>query len=188
MHMNSHTAKNSPSVAPFLRPCSSTHSLSLTLSLSRALSLMASSRDAVSVTDWRKLCFPLRILLKKTHEFTRVKRRESPLFRLKGLNKGNLSMNSMSSCGFLNMATTGDFDPLNATIPATKVEITVSCRWGTFTYSSHLYAQLPFIDNPPDVLINNLETTQYYAWHFGTKPVYNLVYLQNVLRMCVNVV
>ncbi|KAK7149423.1 hypothetical protein R3I94_008919 [Phoxinus phoxinus] len=26
------------------------------------------------------------------------------------------------------MATTGDFDPLNATIPATKVEITVSCR------------------------------------------------------------
>ncbi|XP_059367459.1 copine-8 [Carassius carassius] len=37
-------------------------------------------------------------------------------------------MNGMSSCGFLNMATTGDFDPLNATIPATKVEITVSCR------------------------------------------------------------
>ncbi|XP_056603916.1 copine-8 isoform X1 [Triplophysa dalaica] len=37
-------------------------------------------------------------------------------------------MNTMSSCGFLNMATTGDFDPLNATIPATKVEITVSCR------------------------------------------------------------
>ncbi|XP_042601923.1 copine-8-like [Cyprinus carpio] len=34
----------------------------------------------------------------------------------------------MSSCGFLNMATIGDFDPLNATIPATKVEITVSCR------------------------------------------------------------
>ncbi|XP_069012767.1 copine-8 [Embiotoca jacksoni] len=29
---------------------------------------------------------------------------------------------------FLNMATIGDFDPLNATIPATKVEITVSCR------------------------------------------------------------
>ncbi|XP_051544684.1 copine-8-like isoform X2 [Myxocyprinus asiaticus] len=37
-------------------------------------------------------------------------------------------MNSMNSCGFLNMATIGDFDPLNATIPATKVEITVSCR------------------------------------------------------------
>ncbi|XP_043092656.1 copine-8 isoform X2 [Puntigrus tetrazona] len=37
-------------------------------------------------------------------------------------------MNSMSSCGFLNMATIGEFDPLNATIPATKVEITVSCR------------------------------------------------------------
>ncbi|XP_051547540.1 copine-8-like [Myxocyprinus asiaticus] len=34
----------------------------------------------------------------------------------------------MNSCGFLNMATIGDFDPLNATIPATKVEITVSCR------------------------------------------------------------
>uniref|UniRef100_A0A673IFI8 Copine-8-like n=1 Tax=Sinocyclocheilus rhinocerous TaxID=307959 RepID=A0A673IFI8_9TELE len=34
----------------------------------------------------------------------------------------------MSSCGFLNMATIGEFDPLNATIPATKVEITVSCR------------------------------------------------------------
>ncbi|XP_016107886.1 copine-8 [Sinocyclocheilus grahami] len=34
----------------------------------------------------------------------------------------------MSSCGFLNMATIGDFDPLSATIPATKVEITVSCR------------------------------------------------------------
>uniref|UniRef100_A0A672L4M4 Copine 8 n=1 Tax=Sinocyclocheilus grahami TaxID=75366 RepID=A0A672L4M4_SINGR len=32
----------------------------------------------------------------------------------------------MSSCGFLNMATIGDFDPLSATIPATKVEITVS--------------------------------------------------------------
>ncbi|XP_036373601.1 copine-8-like [Megalops cyprinoides] len=29
---------------------------------------------------------------------------------------------------FLNMATIGDFDPLNANIPATKVEITVSCR------------------------------------------------------------
>ncbi|XP_055045744.1 copine-8 [Misgurnus anguillicaudatus] len=37
-------------------------------------------------------------------------------------------MNSTSSCGFLNMATIGDFDPLSATIPATKVEITVSCR------------------------------------------------------------
>lgn len=29
---------------------------------------------------------------------------------------------------FPNMATIGDFDPLNASIPATKVEITVSCR------------------------------------------------------------
>ncbi|KAJ8269057.1 hypothetical protein COCON_G00116640 [Conger conger] len=29
---------------------------------------------------------------------------------------------------FMNMATIGDFDPLNANIPATKVEITVSCR------------------------------------------------------------
>ncbi|XP_064199065.1 copine-8 isoform X1 [Anguilla rostrata] len=29
---------------------------------------------------------------------------------------------------FLNMASIGDFDPLNANIPATKVEITVSCR------------------------------------------------------------
>uniref|UniRef100_A0A8C5CEK6 Copine 8 n=1 Tax=Gadus morhua TaxID=8049 RepID=A0A8C5CEK6_GADMO len=29
---------------------------------------------------------------------------------------------------FLNMASIGDFDPLNAAIPATKVEITVSCR------------------------------------------------------------
>uniref|UniRef100_A0A671QZ59 Copine-8-like n=1 Tax=Sinocyclocheilus anshuiensis TaxID=1608454 RepID=A0A671QZ59_9TELE len=32
----------------------------------------------------------------------------------------------MSSCGFLNMATIGNFDPLSATIPATKIEITVS--------------------------------------------------------------
>ncbi|XP_076008329.1 copine-8 isoform X1 [Genypterus blacodes] len=29
---------------------------------------------------------------------------------------------------FVNMASIGDFDPLNASIPATKVEITVSCR------------------------------------------------------------
>ncbi|XP_074482173.1 copine-8 [Sebastes fasciatus] len=29
---------------------------------------------------------------------------------------------------YLNMASIGDFDPLNASIPATKVEITVSCR------------------------------------------------------------
>uniref|UniRef100_A0A8D3BT49 Copine-8-like n=1 Tax=Scophthalmus maximus TaxID=52904 RepID=A0A8D3BT49_SCOMX len=29
---------------------------------------------------------------------------------------------------FVNMASTGNFDPLNASIPATKVEITVSCR------------------------------------------------------------
>ncbi|XP_077450590.1 copine-8 isoform X2 [Stigmatopora argus] len=29
---------------------------------------------------------------------------------------------------FLNMASIGDFDPLNASLPATKVEITVSCR------------------------------------------------------------
>lgn len=29
---------------------------------------------------------------------------------------------------FLNMASIGEFDPLNASIPATKVEITVSCR------------------------------------------------------------
>nr|XP_020456973.1 copine-8 [Monopterus albus] len=29
---------------------------------------------------------------------------------------------------FISMASIGDFDPLNATIPATKVEITVSCR------------------------------------------------------------
>ncbi|XP_050963128.1 copine-8 [Labeo rohita] len=64
-----------------------------------------------------------------THEFSRVKRRMvSSLFRLNGLKKTNLIMNSMSSCGFLNMATIGEFDPLNATIPATKVEITVSCR------------------------------------------------------------
>ncbi|XP_058273258.1 copine-8 isoform X1 [Hemibagrus wyckioides] len=34
----------------------------------------------------------------------------------------------MSSSSFVNMATIGDFDPLNATVPATKVEITVSCR------------------------------------------------------------
>ncbi|KAL3058035.1 hypothetical protein OYC64_010251 [Pagothenia borchgrevinki] len=26
------------------------------------------------------------------------------------------------------MATIGDFDPLNSTVPATKIEITVSCR------------------------------------------------------------
>lgn len=29
---------------------------------------------------------------------------------------------------YLNMASIGEFDPLNASIPATKVEITVSCR------------------------------------------------------------
>ncbi|XP_037395865.1 copine-8 isoform X3 [Pygocentrus nattereri] len=34
----------------------------------------------------------------------------------------------MNSSSFLNMAAIGDFDPLSATIPATKVEITVSCR------------------------------------------------------------
>ncbi|KAK3518085.1 hypothetical protein QTP70_033307 [Hemibagrus guttatus] len=34
----------------------------------------------------------------------------------------------MSSSSFVNMATIGDFDPLNASVPATKVEITVSCR------------------------------------------------------------
>ncbi|KAM9467528.1 LOW QUALITY PROTEIN: copine-8 [Clarias gariepinus] len=34
----------------------------------------------------------------------------------------------MSSSSFVNMATLGDFDALNATVPATKVEITVSCR------------------------------------------------------------
>uniref|UniRef100_A0A8B9JBA3 Copine 8 n=1 Tax=Astyanax mexicanus TaxID=7994 RepID=A0A8B9JBA3_ASTMX len=34
----------------------------------------------------------------------------------------------MNSSSFLNMAAIGDFDPLSAAIPATKVEITVSCR------------------------------------------------------------
>ncbi|KAI5617795.1 copine-8 [Silurus asotus] len=34
----------------------------------------------------------------------------------------------MSSSSFANMATIGDFDPLNTAVPATKVEITVSCR------------------------------------------------------------
>uniref|UniRef100_A0A8C8D5G6 C2 domain-containing protein n=1 Tax=Oncorhynchus tshawytscha TaxID=74940 RepID=A0A8C8D5G6_ONCTS len=35
----------------------------------------------------------------------------------------------MNNCNsFVNMASIGDFDPLNASIPATKVEITVSCR------------------------------------------------------------
>ncbi|KAF7694059.1 copine-8 [Silurus meridionalis] len=34
----------------------------------------------------------------------------------------------MSSSSFVNMATIGDFDPLNTAVPATKVEITVSCR------------------------------------------------------------
>lgn len=29
---------------------------------------------------------------------------------------------------FMNMASIGEFDPLTAAIPATKVEITVSCR------------------------------------------------------------
>uniref|UniRef100_W5KD96 Copine-8 n=1 Tax=Astyanax mexicanus TaxID=7994 RepID=W5KD96_ASTMX len=35
---------------------------------------------------------------------------------------------AMNSSSFLNMAAIGDFDPLSAAIPATKVEITVSCR------------------------------------------------------------
>lgn len=35
---------------------------------------------------------------------------------------------AMMNNSFLNMASIGDFDPLNASIPATKVEITVSCR------------------------------------------------------------
>uniref|UniRef100_A0AAY4CLV0 Copine 8 n=1 Tax=Denticeps clupeoides TaxID=299321 RepID=A0AAY4CLV0_9TELE len=34
----------------------------------------------------------------------------------------------MNSGSFLNMASIGDFDPLNAAVPATKVEMTVSCR------------------------------------------------------------
>ncbi|XP_027876266.1 copine-8 isoform X1 [Xiphophorus couchianus] len=49
---------------------------------------------------------------------------------------------------FLNMASIGDFDPLNSSIPATKVEITVSCRnlldMDTFSKSDPicvLYAQ-----------------------------------------------
>lgn len=33
------------------------------------------------------------------------------------------------------MATIGDFDPLNSTVPATKIEITVSCRWAPQTCS-----------------------------------------------------
>uniref|UniRef100_A0A671QZ49 Copine-8-like n=1 Tax=Sinocyclocheilus anshuiensis TaxID=1608454 RepID=A0A671QZ49_9TELE len=44
----------------------------------------------------------------------------------------------MSSCGFLNMATIGNFDPLSATIPATKIEITVSCRLHTTQSASEL--------------------------------------------------
>uniref|UniRef100_A0A8C1RA35 Copine 8 n=1 Tax=Cyprinus carpio TaxID=7962 RepID=A0A8C1RA35_CYPCA len=54
----------------------------------------------------------------------------------------------MSSCGFLNMATIGDFDPLNATIPATKVEITVSCR--------NLLDRDTFSKSDPKVIDNTL--------------------------------
>ncbi|XP_019732672.1 copine-8 isoform X2 [Hippocampus comes] len=40
----------------------------------------------------------------------------------------NNSFTSSFSSSFTSMASIGDFDPLNASIPATKVEITVSCR------------------------------------------------------------
>lgn len=49
--------------------------------------------------------------------------RGNALFKKRG--KKILTMNN----SFLNMASIGDFDPLNTSVPATKVEITVSCRW-----------------------------------------------------------
>uniref|UniRef100_A0A3B5MKU2 Uncharacterized protein n=1 Tax=Xiphophorus couchianus TaxID=32473 RepID=A0A3B5MKU2_9TELE len=56
---------------------------------------------------------------------------------------------------FLNMASIGDFDPLNSSIPATKVEITVSCRnlldMDTFSKSDpskrHDFGRTEVIDN-----------------------------------------
>ncbi|KAF1372483.1 hypothetical protein PFLUV_G00265880, partial [Perca fluviatilis] len=47
--------------------------------------------------------------------------------RRRGKRKGKTFFDRMNNT-FLNMASIGDFDPLNASIPATKVEITVSCR------------------------------------------------------------
>uniref|UniRef100_A0AAR2LKV1 C2 domain-containing protein n=1 Tax=Pygocentrus nattereri TaxID=42514 RepID=A0AAR2LKV1_PYGNA len=52
-------------------------------------------------------------------------------------------------CSFLNMAAIGDFDPLSATIPATKVEITVSCRnlLDRDTFSKSDPSKIIFIDH-----------------------------------------
>ncbi|KAI3366866.1 hypothetical protein L3Q82_009516 [Scortum barcoo] len=56
-----------------------------------------------------------------------VRGHDSPINGL-ATNSSQLFTASEMNNSFLNMASIGDFDPLNASIPATKVEITVSCR------------------------------------------------------------
>ncbi|KAF0029616.1 hypothetical protein F2P81_018721 [Scophthalmus maximus] len=56
-----------------------------------------------------------------------VRGHDSPINGL-ATNGSQLFTASEMNNSFVNMASTGNFDPLNASIPATKVEITVSCR------------------------------------------------------------
>uniref|UniRef100_A0A3B4XFY8 Copine 8 n=1 Tax=Seriola lalandi dorsalis TaxID=1841481 RepID=A0A3B4XFY8_SERLL len=65
--------------------------------------------------------------------------------------------------GFLNMASIGDFDPLNASIPATKVEITVSCR--------NLLDRDTFSKSDPSKIGPSLCLSVTHGDHFGRTEV-----------------
>uniref|UniRef100_A0AAY4CNC4 C2 domain-containing protein n=1 Tax=Denticeps clupeoides TaxID=299321 RepID=A0AAY4CNC4_9TELE len=68
----------------------------------------------------------------------------------------------MNSGSFLNMASIGDFDPLNAAVPATKVEMTVSCR--------NLLDRDTFSKSDPSKRVQNVSSLVLF-WQFGRTEV-----------------
>uniref|UniRef100_A0A3B3VKK9 Copine family member 9 n=1 Tax=Poecilia latipinna TaxID=48699 RepID=A0A3B3VKK9_9TELE len=50
------------------------------------------------------------------------------------------------------MASIGEFDPLNTRVPATKIEVTVSCSWNCFYFNPHFHLSLLSASLPVVVL------------------------------------
>jgi len=118
-------------------PLSLSHPPSLSPSLSLSLSLSLSGTFAPLLAEEARAQLvprypPSPLVRNKGGWTTETERKTIPKedFREGGKQKAKpflLFFDRMND-SFLNMASIGDFDPLNASIPATKVEITVSCR------------------------------------------------------------
>lgn len=99
-----------------------TSHLPASLSLSAAPLLHFSPRRRAYVRV--PLCHPSPLIRREKNRRRGLDQRTGGVTRHEGKKKTPDRMNN----SFVNMASIGEFDPLNASIPATKVEITVSCR------------------------------------------------------------